>query len=109
MLNALFDSILSIKEIIYVFFNTRLRNEITVDHLMDYAMQKRGISAENFISLLSGYWFYGKVRYITEDGSVSYTHLLADIFGHGQTLRSTTGGGVDDTVDDVFHKFPPDD
>lgn len=68
MLNALFDSILSIEEIIYVFFNTRLRNEITVDHLMDYAMQKRGISTDNFISLLSEYWFYGKVRYIAEDG-----------------------------------------
>lgn len=37
VLNALFDSTLSIKEIIYVFFNTRLRNDITVDHLMDYA------------------------------------------------------------------------
>ena len=37
VLNALFDSTLSIKEIIYVFFNTRLKNDITVDHLMDYA------------------------------------------------------------------------
>ena len=53
VLNALFNSILSIEEIIYVFFNTRLRNEITVDHLMDYANQKRVISTENFISLLT--------------------------------------------------------
>lgn len=68
VLNALFSSILSIEEIIYVFFNTRLRNEIALDHLMDYAMQKRGISTENLISLLSEYWFYGKVRYIAEDG-----------------------------------------
>lgn len=68
VLNALFGSILSIEEIIYVFFNTRLRNEIALDHLLDYAMQKRGISTENFISLLSEYWFYGKVRYIAEDG-----------------------------------------
>ena len=45
-----------------------------------------------------------------EYGAAVAAEALADIFGHGQTLRSTAGGGmndvVDDVVDDVFHKLP---
>ena len=33
---------------------------------------------------------------------------FADGFGHGQAVRSPTGGGMDDVVDHVFHKLPPD-
>ena len=41
-----------------------------------------------------------------EYGAAVAAEALADIFGHGQTLRSTTGG-MNDVVDDVFHKLPP--
>ena len=42
-----------------------------------------------------------------EYGAAVAAEALADIFGHWQTLRSTTGG-MNDVVDDFFHKLPPD-
>ena len=43
-----------------------------------------------------------------EYGAAVAAETFADGFGHGQAVRSPTGGGMDDVVDDVFHKLPPD-
>ena len=43
-----------------------------------------------------------------EYGAAVAAETFADGFGHGQAVRSPTGGGMNDVVDDVFHKLPPD-
>ena len=43
-----------------------------------------------------------------EYGAAVAAETFADGFGHGQAVRSPTGGGMNEVVDNVFHKLPPD-
>lgn len=59
----------SLQNIIYLFMNTKLRSQVTLDRLVDKLIDL-GYYEENIINEINNYWISGEIKYIEDGGNI---------------------------------------